>query len=368
MPNWRKVITSGSNAQLNSLTASAGIRVTGSVDIKSTNQEAFRVGTSYTDPILIISSSGLFNIGDSTFGRSINGTTRYARMLSISDVPTVNSGYYSNRIADTCSLGCGFIGLRARGSLGAETIVQDGDPLATYGVAGYDGSDYAFAGIMQFEVDGTPGTDSMPSRWVLAVARSGSQAPQESIRVNNLGYVGINNSNPLYTLDVSGSMRIVGSLINSSSVSNTHITGSFTGSFNGNTTINLVHTSSFHGETIIGQLGEAVVPGRLLFLSSSKQWFKVKAFGSQAARMLSISTVSGSATDNISLLTRGACKYPSFIDLSSNYGAQMYMSMGTGSFQSTPPSGSNEIVRIIGYVSSENTLFFNPDPTFVKLT
>jgi hypothetical protein len=48
-------------------------------------------------------------------------------------------------------------------------------------------------------------------------------------------------------------------------------------------------------------------------------------------------------------------------------GAIYYASTTAGSITTTAPSGSSDIVRIIGYALSTTELFFNPDPTYIEI-
>jgi len=121
--------------------------------------------------------------GDGTV--TVNGTSRAVRAMSTSDETDTHAGWWTIRNADSCPLGCGYFGFRSRGDSGTPTIVQDGDAIITYGGAGYDGTDYAQAGRLTLEVDGTPGSNDMPGAWVMSVSPDGSQSPSEALRVDS---------------------------------------------------------------------------------------------------------------------------------------------------------------------------------------
>jgi len=48
-------------------------------------------------------------------------------------------------------------------------------------------------------------------------------------------------------------------------------------------------------------------------------------------------------------------------------GLPLYISNTAGAFTTTRPTGTNDYVRIIGYATSANHIYFDPDKTWVKL-
>ena len=48
-------------------------------------------------------------------------------------------------------------------------------------------------------------------------------------------------------------------------------------------------------------------------------------------------------------------------------GDQLYVSVTPGGATSTAPSGSGDIVRIVGYSISTTKLFFDPDKSYVEI-
>jgi hypothetical protein len=76
-------------------------------------------------------------------------------------------------------------GCRSRGTLAAPTIVQNNDVLATYLGLGFDGTDLAIAADIEFQVDGTPGSNDMPGRILFKTTPDGTQTPVEALRINS---------------------------------------------------------------------------------------------------------------------------------------------------------------------------------------
>ena len=48
-------------------------------------------------------------------------------------------------------------------------------------------------------------------------------------------------------------------------------------------------------------------------------------------------------------------------------GLPLYISNTAGAFTNTRPTGANDYVRIIGYATSTNYIYFDPDKTWIQL-
>lgn len=78
---------------------------------------------------------------------------------------------------------------KSRGAtVGSNTIVQSGDKLGTIEWAGADGVDlFSVAASIFAEVDGTPGSNDMPARLIMATTADGAQSPTERLRITSAG-------------------------------------------------------------------------------------------------------------------------------------------------------------------------------------
>ena len=74
-------------------------------------------------------------------------------------------------------------------SAGSNTIVQSGDYLGLIRFSGADGSDLATGAMITGIVDGTPGSNAMPTRLGFWTSADGSQSPVERLRIDHDGYV-----------------------------------------------------------------------------------------------------------------------------------------------------------------------------------
>lgn len=72
------------------------------------------------------------------------------------------------------------------GTIGTQTILQDGDTLGAINFLGSDGTDMAsFGARIHAEVDGTPGSNDMPGRLIFATTPDGATGSVEAMRVDN---------------------------------------------------------------------------------------------------------------------------------------------------------------------------------------
>ena len=89
---------------------------------------------------------------------------------------------------------------KSRGtSVGSNTVVQDDDNLGVIDFVGSDGTDMAHAGVrLSSAVDGTPGSNDMPGRFVISTTADGSSSPTERMRITSTGNVGIGDTVPAW--------------------------------------------------------------------------------------------------------------------------------------------------------------------------
>jgi hypothetical protein len=115
----------------------------------------------------------------------LNGATVASVIKSESNNSSDIAGIAEHKHNNTAGIGSSFIGIRSRGTHGAETVVQSGDRLLSIAACGYDGTDYAIGGSILFEVDGTPGSNDMPGRIILSTTADGASSETEAVRISS---------------------------------------------------------------------------------------------------------------------------------------------------------------------------------------
>jgi cytoskeletal protein CcmA (bactofilin family) len=134
--------------------------------------------------LLIASSTAV--TGNTTAKLQINGTDNSGSTISI--------GRFSNN-ANAPVLN--FIKSR-NGTVGGNTIVQDGDNLGSILFGGNDGTDNVSVGAKIFgEVDGTPGSNDMPGRLTFFTTADGASSPTERMRIKSTGNLELALGTPL---------------------------------------------------------------------------------------------------------------------------------------------------------------------------
>ena len=73
------------------------------------------------------------------------------------------------------------------GSVGGNTVVQNGDVLGLVSFQGSDGTEFVSGAEIYAEVDGTPGANDMPGRLVFSTTADGAASPTERMRIANNG-------------------------------------------------------------------------------------------------------------------------------------------------------------------------------------
>ena len=142
-----------------------------------------------TTPIVAL---GEMSIGDPGFeqgGVTVNGTT-YDANLKLNDYGGSRvAGAVIHRHSTTYAPAQVFA--RSNSDTSAHTVVTSGQVLGEVYFAGWDGTDYALGAKLSVEVDGTPGNNDMPGRFVFSVSPDGSHTPAEAMRITSEKYVRI---------------------------------------------------------------------------------------------------------------------------------------------------------------------------------
>lgn len=129
--------------------------------------------------------AGLIIGAEGDLSHTVNGATVNSELELHSADSQDLGGLSLHRHTNTAQYGGHVTNLRANGTFASPLIVTDGDTIARYVGAGYDGTDYALCAEMRIEVDGTPGNNDMPGRFIWATSADGTQSPVEGMRLDN---------------------------------------------------------------------------------------------------------------------------------------------------------------------------------------
>lgn len=93
--------------------------------------------------------------------------------------------------------------VKARGTEGSPSIALDNDNLGSIKFVGYDGLDFNHTSVtIEGKVDGTPGTDDMPTELRFQTTADGSNSQSIRMVIRSSGNVGIGDTSPGSKLDV----------------------------------------------------------------------------------------------------------------------------------------------------------------------
>lgn len=213
--NWDSVdsILFGKQAKTTATTALAA--VTPAADtlpyFTSASAAATTTITAFGRTILTSASAAALN---TTLGLGTANSPTFAGMSLTGNLVLDSTSLYLPQIKEThASATAGsasyFIQQRSRGSLVSPVIVQNGDTLGQYLIDGHDGTSFIHAAVIGANVDGTPATNSMPTRLVFATTPSGGTTPLERVRIDSAGNVGIGAA-PVSKLHVDGASYVNG--------------------------------------------------------------------------------------------------------------------------------------------------------------
>ena len=163
------------------------------------------------------------------------------------------------------------------------------------------------------------------------------------------GTVGINmTTTPTEKLDVDGNIKVHGDLMLQSG-SSIVLTDQPTANTGGGTIVNW-------------SVSDTVTAGLLYVLKTNGAWTTTDAdVEARSTGMLAIAIASNAING---MLLQG------FLYKASHgftIGLPLYISNTAGAFTTTRPTGTNDYVRIIGYATSANYIYFDPDKTWVQV-
>ena len=141
--------------------------------------------------------------------RLLVGTNSSKTGLRLQVEGTTSSDGLSVRRNQSGSAAASIILAKSRGSsVGSATTVQDDDTIGTLQFSGADGTNDIAGAFIRAQVDGTPGTDDMPGRLILATTADGASSPTERLRIDSAGDMGLgvtpNNVGSQRTLHIKG--------------------------------------------------------------------------------------------------------------------------------------------------------------------
>jgi hypothetical protein len=118
----------------------------------------------------------------------------------------------------------------------------------------------------------------------------------------------------------------------------------------------------YYGETIVLS-NVTLTQGSVYYLTSSTTWSLTDAdTAAQSRNLLGIALAYDETTSP--LLIRGYYKNTSW---SFTVGAPVYLSTTPGALTSTQPTGTGDIVRVVGYALATDEIFFNPSHEWIEL-
>lgn len=157
-------------------------------------------------------NSIFYSLGAVGIGTSSPSTALDIDGGSALDVLTVRTNANSLGInayvtSNTDFHGSAFIGRRARGSKTNPLSVMEGDRITGIYGSLFSGGSYHNAGAIHFYAGKTPGELSYPINIRFETTNSGEVQRKERMRISENGFVGIGKTDPMYMLDVLGSVN-----------------------------------------------------------------------------------------------------------------------------------------------------------------
>jgi hypothetical protein len=149
-----------------------------------------QAATDITNAFAIKTGTGDNEFGDTVKIKTVNeitfaGALQETSLLVVGDDSATGLGMANIMYSDTGGRAATLVGGKARGTDGSPTVVVNGDSLFNFAAVGYDGTDFAAAATITFQVDGVPGSGDMPGRIIFATSADGTEAPAAALTINS---------------------------------------------------------------------------------------------------------------------------------------------------------------------------------------
>ena len=342
MPSWKRVIVSGSDATLNTLTVSNGI--TGSLFGTATST----ISASYA-------STSDVAIAANTVIKEYNATPMRFYQSNYGGNPTYLWGTYdvnSIYLFDPSNFS---VASATTASYISPTFISASAAAAGFGTGGGASVSASYAVTASYATQALSASYA-PSAGGVAFPFTGSAI-------------------------ITGSLNVIG---------NTAITGSLVAGYNptplegtiqdGVTSVlgnlNDWDSNFYQGTVLYSEIaGGTITFGQLCYRTNAETWAlaDATAIASSATHMLGICVKSSTATNPTSILINGFVETTNYATILKS-GEPLYMATTAGSITKTAPTTAGNIVRLIGNTFWDSNLqgmiviHFNPDRSWIELT
>lgn len=157
------------------------------VSVVTANGISGSVATSTTTPAITLTLGDInpskINVGTPD-PMTVHGAAVTAQIQNNSDTQAIQESHTHSATATSAAI---YYGARSRGTTASPTIVQSGDYIRIDSAVGYDGVDYEAVGYTAWLVGGTPGSNDMPGKYVIAVTPDGGFTPVEAVNISSTG-------------------------------------------------------------------------------------------------------------------------------------------------------------------------------------
>ena len=395
MPNWKKILTSGSNIQISELTLQAAgvhkasIDTSGNIaaegDISASSAlfgRALTVASAGATKASIdtsgnIASEGYISSSGKLSGTDIDLRTNGVQVFAVNTDGIVNAegGISSSGVLSGTSLD-----LRTAGTQKA-AISADGSASFAGGIDTFHDATASLGYITasQLIVQGTDQGGGIhlldnDGNNIAAFARCGSGGNAHKGRM-----VLRDNADIKIELTPIGTSYVMGAFSSSGAIE----ANSFEQTSNGTTLAQITNQGVINAKmglithTIGANTGDVVyfggttsmTTGKIYHYKSDGTWELADCNAAANSDGL-LAVALGAASDTNGMLLRGMATLHT-IDGTEAVGDVLYLSEDTtGNANSVAPAGNGDIVRVIGYClhASNKTIWFNPDNTFVEVT
>lgn len=176
--------TASTNTTTGSLVVTGGVGVSGNLNVGGTLGAGTITNTQFVQ-------------GGTTLYATRISTTSYTPNHQLNGSSGATSTYMTQRWANDSSPSYLYLA-KSRGGIGTYTVVQNNDGIGMVAFGGADGTQITQAASITAFVDGTPGTNNMPTRLVFATSASTGATPVDRMLIDSSGRVMVGGGSNVY--------------------------------------------------------------------------------------------------------------------------------------------------------------------------
>ncbi len=111
--------------------------------------------------------------------------------------------------------------------------------------------------------------------------------------------------------------------------------------------------------------GATIAAMEVVYMGSGGEWLLTDADAASSAGDVMVAVALAAGTDNNALKVATSGTYVRDDTWNWTIGAELYLSVTAGALTETAPSGTDDVIRVVGYAVTADVIYFDPSPSYI---